>query len=325
MKKIKLSSELFLGGFTILGFAILFFMTNFGTIPGINSFFKDVSYLLVASIAIYLVILTGNIDISAGTMMGLCGYMAAFSAKAGMPIYIYVPIAIVTGIILAGFNGILVTKFNVPSLVATLAMVNVHLGLFTLLPQGGWVEGLASNFTDLGKISYFGWIPLIFIISLLILMVFVWLMKNHKFGKNVYAVGGNNNAAILAGIVPKKTIMNVFLIEGALIGIASILFYTPKSVVQANATYGLEMLFISAVVVGGTRISGGKGKLIGTGIGVILISLINRAMIFFGLQDYYSYATQGIIILSAVLVTGIDINKVKKIVQRVKIKRVEVK
>jgi len=325
MKKFKLSSELFLGVFTIVGFSILFFMTNFGTIPGINSFFKDVSYLLVAGIAIYLVIMTGNIDISAGTMMGLCGYMAAFTAKAGMPIVIYVPIAIITGIVLAGFNGILVTKFNVPSLVATLAMVNVHLGLFTLLPQGGWVEGLKSNFTDLGKISFFGWMPLIFIIASIVFFLFVWLMKNHKFGKNVFAVGGNNNAAILAGIVPQKTVMNVFLIEGALIGIASILFYTPKTVVQANATYGLEMLFISAVVVGGTRISGGKGKLIGTGIGVILISLINRAMIFFGLQDYYSYATQGIIILSAVLVTVIDINKVKKMFRNVKLKRVEVK
>lgn len=325
MKRRKIPSELYLGIFTLIGFLLLFFLTNFGTVPGINNFLKDVSYLLVASVGIYLVILTGNIDISAGTMMGLCGYMAAYMAKAGMPIYIFVPAAIVTGIILAGLNGILVTIFNVPSLVATLAMVNVHLGLFILLPQGGWVEGLESNFTTFGKVSLFGWLPLVFITSIMVFCIFMWMMKNHKFGKNIFAVGGNDNAAVLAGISPKKVIMKVFLLEGALVGIASILFYTPKSVVQANATYGLEMLFISAVVVGGTRISGGKGNIIGTAIGVVLMSLINRAMIFLGLQDYYSYATQGIIILVAVLITGIDMDRFKGFFKSNQLKRIGVK
>lgn len=312
LKKFKIPAEAYLGIFTLIGFLLLFFNTNFGTAPGINFFLKDVSYLLVASIGMYIVVLTGNIDISAGTMIGLCGYMAAYAAKAGMPIFIFAPVAILTGIVLSGFNGILVTKFNVPSLVATLAMVNVHLGLFILLPQGGWVEGLESNFTGFGSFSFFGWLPLVFIFSMIILGIFIWLMKNHKFGKNIFAVGGNENAAMLAGISPKGMVMKVFLVEGALMGIASILFYTPKSVVQANATFGLEMLFISAVVIGGTRVTGGKGKLIGTAVGVVLITLLNRAMIFLGLQDYYSYATQGIIILIAVLVTGVDFSKLKR-------------
>ncbi|MBC7958552.1 MAG: ABC transporter permease [Vallitaleaceae bacterium] len=316
IKKIKIPGEFYLSIFTFIGFILLFFFTKFGTAAGINSFLKDVSFLLIAAIALYLVILTGNIDISAGTMMGLCGYMAAFTAKAGMPIYVFVPIAIVTGILLAGFNGILVTKFNVPSLVATLAMVNVHLGLFILLPQGGWVEGLETNFTALGSFSFFGFFPLVFIVASFVFAIFMWIVRNHQFGKKLFAVGGNGNAAILAGISPKKVVMKVFLLEGALIGIASILFYTPKSVVQANATYGMEMLFISSVVVGGTRISGGKGKIVGTAIGVVLISLINRAMIFMGLQDYYSYAAQGIIILVAVLISGTDMDKIKVFFRR---------
>jgi ribose/xylose/arabinose/galactoside ABC-type transport system permease subunit len=316
IKKIQIPSELYLIVFTLIGFILLYSFTKFGTAPGINSFLKDISFLLVASIALYLVILTGNIDISAGTMMGLCGYMAAFTAKAGMPIILFVPIAVVTGMLLAGFNGILVTKFNVPSLVATLAMVNVHLGLFILLPQGGWVEGLESNFTALGSKTFFGFFPLVFIIASFVFVIFMWIVRNHQFGKRLFAVGGNDNAAILAGILPKKVVMQVFLLEGALIGFASILFYTTKSVVQANATYGMEMLFISAVVVGGTRISGGKGTIVGTATGVVLISLINRAMIFMGLQDYYSYAAQGIIILVAVLISGSDMTKLKLLLKR---------
>lgn len=313
-KKFKIYGEFYLGLLTSILFVILFVSTKFGTLPGIVNFLKDVSYLLVASIALYLVILTGNIDISAGTMMGLCGYMAAFMAKAGMTIYIFAPVAMITGIVLAGFNGILVTKFKVPSLVATLAMVNVHLGLFILLPQGGWVEGLQSNFTFFGSTNIFGFLPIVFILSCVVLAIFMWLVKNHRFGKKLFAVGGNKSAAILAGISPDRVVMQMFILEGVLIGIASILFYTTKSVVQANATFGMEMLFITAVVVGGTRISGGKGKLIGTAIGAVLITLINRAMIFLGLQDYYSYAAQGIIILIAVLLSGADFAKLKRLV-----------
>ena len=106
--------------------------------------------------------------------------------------------------------------------------------------------------------------------------------------------------------------MQVYLLEGALIGFASILFYTQKSIVQANSAHGMEMLFITATVVGGTNIAGGEGRITGTIIGVILVALINRSMIFLGLQDYYSYAVQGIIILIAVLATVSDDGKHKK-------------
>ena len=312
-----LGVETVLGIFTLIAFMILYTLTNFKTEAGLTTFFKDVSYLLTASIALTLIILTGNIDISSGTMMGLCGYAAAYVAKMGYEFYIYIPVAIITGLFLAGLNGLIITKFKVPAIVATLAMINVHLGLFILLPQGGWVENLKSNFTFLGKTTVFKVIPIIFIISVSILIFFLWFMKYSRFSKKIYAVGGNRHGAVLAGINPDRVVMWLYLLEGVLIGISAILFYTPKSVVQSNSTYGMEMTFITAAVVGGTSIMGGKGKLIGTAIGAFLVCIINRAMIFFGFQDYYSYAVQGVIILIAVLFTVTDIKVLKHYVRKI--------
>lgn len=300
-----------LGLIVLVFFVLLSVFTNFDTNAGLTSYFKEVGYLLMASAALTLIITTGNIDISAGTMMGMCGYASAYVAKMGFEFYVYIPVAILTGLIFAGINGIIVTKFKVPSLVATLAMVNVHLGIFTLLPSGGWVEGLQENFTALGDSVFFGFVPLILILSILLFAGLMYMMKYSRFIKKIYAVGGNKNAAVLVGVNPNSVVMKTFLFEGALIGIASIFFYTTKHIVQANSTFGMEMTFITATVVGGTSIAGGSGKLIGTGFGVMLIAMIKRAMILFQLQDYYSYAVQGIIIIVAVLLTFVEIGKNK--------------
>ncbi|WP_025640621.1 ABC transporter permease [Schnuerera ultunensis] len=218
--------ELILGLFTFAAFMVLYIFTNFKT--------------------------------AAGTMMGLCGYTAAYLSQKGFNFLVFIPAAIIVGVLFASINGILITKFKVPAMVATLAMVNVHLGIFILLPHGGWVENLQSNFTKIGRTSFFTAIPLVFVLSLILTAILLWFMKYSRFSKKIYAVGGNAEAAILSGIQPEKVIMQTYILEGILIGIASVLFYTPKSIVQANSTHGMEMLFITATVVGGTNIAGGE-------------------------------------------------------------------
>ncbi|SHD76314.1 ABC transporter permease [Schnuerera ultunensis] len=190
--------------------------------------------------------------------MELCGYTAAYLSQKGFNFLVFIPAAIIVGVLFASINGILITKFKVPAMVATLAMVNVHLGIFILLPHGGWVENLQSNFTKIGRTSFFTAIPLVFVLSLILTAILLWFMKYSRFSKKIYAVGGNAEAAILSGIQPEKVIMQTYILEGILIGIASVLFYTPKSIVQANSTHGMEMLFITATVVGGTNIAGGE-------------------------------------------------------------------
>lgn len=304
--------EFALAVFTLGVFLILYATTNFSTVAGLQSYMKDVAYILVASVAMTMLFITGNTDLSMGTTLGLAGYFAALFAKGGSPWYVYIPVAIVIGVIFSGINGVIVVLFKVPSMVASLALMTVHMGLFTLLPLGGWVENVPRNFTDLGYATVGGFVPLVFFLAMVLFVLSLAFMKYTRFSKKLYAVGGNYNAAILAGISPDKTIFITYLISGVLIGMASILLNTTKQMVQANSAYGMEMVFITATVVGGTSVNGGKGGLIGTLIGSFFYALLTRAMIFYGFQDYYSYAFQGVIILLAVLATEFDFRRVTR-------------
>ncbi len=300
------SREFILGVFTLVFFIILYATTNFKTAAGLQAYFRDVGYILVASIAMTTLFLTGNVDLSMGTTMGLAGYFAAYIAKMGFEWYIFMPVAIITGIIFSGINGIIVTVFKVPAMVGSLALMIIHMGIFTLLPAGGWVENMGINFTWMGSKNILTVFPIVFIIGIIVFIIAAIFMRYSRFSKKIYAVGGNKHAATLAGINPEKTIFITYLLVGALVGIAAVLFYTNKQMVQANSSYGMELLFITTTVVGGTSVSGGKGKLWGTFVGTFLIALLTRSIIFFGLQDYYSFAFQGVIILIAVLASAID-------------------
>lgn len=293
--------------FTIAFFFVLYFTTNFSSAVGLQAYFRDVAYMLIASTAMTLLFLTGNTDLSMGTTMGLAGYAAAFVAKNYQAEwYVYIPIAIVVGIIFASITGIIVTVFKVPAMVASLALITMHMGLFTLLPAGGWVENMEPNFTFLGSSLVFG-VPLVLIIAILVFVAVVLFMKFSRFGRKIYAVGGNSNAAVLAGVKIDKTVFLTYAFAGLLVGVATVLFYTNKQMVQANSSYGMEMLFITATVVGGTSVAGGRGSLWGTLVGAFLVGLLNRAIIFYGFQDYYSYALQGTVILIAVLTAELDL------------------
>lgn len=304
--------EFVLGVFTLAVFVILYATTNFGSVAGLQSYLKDVAYILVASVAMTMLFITGNTDLSMGTTLGLAGYFAAFYAKDGAEWYVFIPIAVGVAIFFSAVNGLIVVLFKVPSMVASLALMTVHMGLFTLLPLGGWVENVPRNFTDVGYAVVGGAIPFVFAMAVVLFFASLFFMKFTRFSKKLYAVGGNYNAAILAGISPDRTIFIAYLISGVLIGIASILLYTSKQMVQANSAYGMEMIFITTTVVGGTSVNGGKGGLVGTAIGSFLYALLTRAMIFYGFQDYYSYAFQGVIILLAVLATEIDFGRISR-------------
>jgi len=194
-----------------------------------------------------------------------------------------------------------------------LAMAKVHLGFYaTFLPNAGWVENLTDNFTWFGMGRIFNIIPYNFMVAVVVSIFFVLFMKYTKFSKKIYAVGGKRQAAIYAGINPDMTVIKTYFLEGFLLGIAGILLFTKSNEIMPSASYGREMVFITAAVVGGISIIGGRGKIIGAVIGTILVYLMQVAMIYLGYQDYYQYALQGIIILIAVYITVTKFDKFKK-------------
>ena len=306
-----------------LGLIVLAFMvymgltTQFSSRNGLFSMMLDVSPTIVGAIAMSLVIFTGNIDISAGTILGFVSFAAGQLAFDHLPAILWVPAGILVGVLLAGLNGWITVTFRVPSIVVTLAMNMVHLGFYaTFLPNSGWIENLGDNFTWFGRGMFFGIVPYIFVVSVVVAALFIFVMRYSRFGKAVYAVGGNQQAAVYAGINPGSTVMKVYLVEGFLLGIAGILKAVTRSDVLPSSFQGREMTFIAAAVVGGVNIMGGSGKLMGAVFGSLLVYLLSTAMIYMGFQDYYQFALQGVIILVAVFITVTDFGKVRKRIAR---------
>ena len=254
---------------------------------------------LVAAVGMTLVILTRQIDISIGSQFAICGVVLGLLAKSGMPMPIAALGAIAAGALLGALNGLFVAGFGLPAIVVTLAtMVGMREAL-RWATEGVWVQGLPSEFQwlgfgqDLGRIV----IPLL---ALVVWLVARWALRHVAAGRAVYATGSNAEAARLVGLRPRRVVFGVFVLMGALTGLAALLSVIQFVDVQTNAGVGLELKVIAAVVVGGTAISGGRGSLAGTLLGVLLLSTAGPALTFLGAAAAWDRALQGLIILLAV-------------------------
>ncbi|PWT87751.1 MAG: ABC transporter permease [Blastocatellia bacterium] len=260
---------------------------------------NNVSVLLVA-IGMTLVILAGEIDISVGSQFAICTYVAGVLAKAGVPALLLLPTVVLAGAFMGSVGGAFVAKLRMPSIVVTLALMVAWRDGLRWVSQGAWVQDLPKSFQWFGLGQTTGE-ALIVVIALLVFVAFVWALRDFSFGRSVYAVGSDSEAARLAGINSKRVVFSTFVILGALVGLAAVLSAIRFSIVPSNAGVGLELKAIAAVVVGGTAISGGRGTLVGTLIGVALLGTIGTALTFIGINPFWEKAIQGLIILAAVI------------------------
>ena len=256
--------------------------------------------VLLVSIGMTLVILVGEIDISVGSQFAVCSVAAGVLAKAGLPIAL-VPVAgIAVGACMGAVNGFLVGTLGLPSIIVTLAMLVAWRDALRWATEGAWVQGLPANF------QWFGLAPaaaqaLIVVVALAVLVVSGWALRNLQLGRTLYAVGSDEEAARLAGIEPKRVVFGVFTLTGALVGLAATLNAVRFDAVPSNAGLGLELQAVAAVVVGGTAITGGRGTVLGTLIGVLLLGTIGTAMTYVGISPFWAKAIQGLIILAALV------------------------
>jgi rhamnose transport system permease protein len=254
--------------------------------------------VLLIAIGMTLVILVAQIDISVGSQFAIASVAAGALAKSGVPMSLVLVCIVMTGAAMGAINGALIGWLRLPSIIATLAMLVAWRDALRWITGGEWVQNLPSNFQWLGLGQSAGqW--LIVIASLLVLGVFAWTLRNMAAGRAVYAVGSDAEAARLAGIEPMRVTFFVFVLMGALVGLAALLNAVRFSTVPSNAGIGLELKAIAAVVVGGTAITGGRGTLVGTLIGVALLGTIGTALTFIGINPFWEKAIQGGIILAA--------------------------
>ena len=256
--------------------------------------------VLLIAVGMTMVILTGEIDISVGSMFAVCSVAAGWLAREGVPIALLPPLVSGVGAAMGAVNGVLVGWLRLPSIIVTLAMMVAWRDALRWITQGAWIQQLPENFQwfGLGQVAA-TW--LIVGIALVTLAAGAWKLRNLGFGRAIYAVGSDSEAARLAGIEPARIVLLVFVAMGALVGLAGLLNAVRFNAVPSNTGLGLELKAIAAVVVGGTAITGGRGRLFGTLIGVALLGTIGTALTFLGINPFWEKAIQGAIILAALV------------------------
>jgi len=255
--------------------------------------------VLVAAVGMTLVILARQIDISIGSQFAVCGVAAGLLAKTGLPMPLVAAGAVAAGALLGALNGALVAGMGLPAIVVTLAtMVFLREGL-RLATEGTWVQDLPAGFQWFGMGQGFGRLAVV-AVATLVFAAFAWSLRGLAAGRAVYATGSEPEAARLVGIRPRRVVFATFVAMGGLVGLAALLTSIQFIDVQTNAGVGLELKVIAAVVVGGTSISGGRGSLAGTLVGVALLGAIGPALTFLGTEAHWERALQGLVILLAV-------------------------
>ena len=255
--------------------------------------------VLIVAIGATLVVLVGEIDISVGSAFAIASVVAGQAAVWDLPMPAVVMVTIMTGAAIGAMNGALVSTLRLPSIVVTLAMMVALRDGLRWITQGAWVQNLPPGFQFLGvsRSSY----PIVALgVASIVLAVATWSLRSLPAGRAVYATGSNADAARLAGLPVAWVRFWVFVIGGACTGLAALLNAVRFNQIPSNAGLGLEMQVIAAVVVGGTAITGGRGTLAGTVLGVALLGGIGPALTFLSASRYWERALQGVIVLVAV-------------------------
>ena len=254
--------------------------------------------VLLIAIGMTMVILVGEIDISVGSQFAVCSVVAGWMAKEGVPIPLLLPGLLLIGGAMGAVNGFLVGQLRLPSIIVTLAMLVAWRDALRWVTQGAWVQDLPPNFQWFGLGQSLGQLSIV-AIAVIVLISFSWMLHNLSAGRAIYAVGSDSEAARLAGIAPQRVVFGTFVLLGALTGLAALLNAVRFAAVPSNAGLGLELKAVAAVVVGGTAITGGRGRLVGTLIGAALLGTIGTALTFAGINPFWEKAIQGAIILAA--------------------------
>jgi ABC-type sugar transport system ATPase subunit/ribose/xylose/arabinose/galactoside ABC-type transport system permease subunit len=263
--------------------------------------------VVIVACGVTMVIVTREIDISVGSLMGLMAAIVGILAstqKLGLPVSVSVLVTLLAGAGIGFFNGLLVACGRVPSIIVTLGMLTALRGLTEILMGGKWITDLPQGLRFLGVGAWLG-IPICIWGAAIVIVITIVLARHTPLGRRAYALGSNPHSAVLAGISPRRIRLFVFTYTGLLTAVATLISAPQLSVIESGIGVGFELLVVTCVVVGGTSISGGQGSVIGSVLGVLLMGIIATVLIFLRLGEmstYWERAIQGAFILVAVLV-----------------------
>ncbi len=278
---------------------------TFLTATNIFNVLRAFSWIAIASFGQSIVIISGGIDLSAGSNMAFSGIITAMLLVEG----VNVPLSIGAGLgitLLIGFaNGLMISKTKLPPFIATLGMMSIVRGFCYGMTQGWPVRGLPRSFIALGQtdLSFFIWrVPVPAIIMVCFAVLVYILLDKTKLGYHTYAVGGNEYAASLAGIFTGKVKNIAFTLSGFLAGVGGILMTARLGVAAPTAASGYELDIIAAAVIGGISLTGGEGNVWGALIGAAIMQILRNALVLLGFPAYWQPAAIGAVIIGAVMI-----------------------
>lgn len=275
---------------------------EFRTIDNFMSLMRQSSINGFIAFGMTCVILTDAIDLSVGSVLALSTALCAAAIKGGMPVALAMLMALVIGTALGAVSGILVTKGRLQPFIATLITMTVYRGLTQIFMNGKPISGLGDSFLlkFVGRGAVFG-IPVPVILFIAVFILFTFLLGKTTFGRRIYATGSNATSANLAGVNVNRTKLIAYAISGCMATLSGLILLSRMASTQPTLGTGYELDAIAAVALGGTSMSGGRGRIWGTFVGVLIIAVLNNGLNILGVSSYYQDVIKGIVILIAVL------------------------
>ncbi len=296
------------GLFIILSLLVVCFTIinqNFLSLYNVQNIFKQSSINGLIAFGMTFVILLGAIDLSVGSILPLVGFFIGSALVTfNIPIYVALPVGLILGIGLGIINGVLVSKYKLQPFIATLVTMAVYRGITLVISDGLPVRNISKTSEFMAWLNHgqVGPIPVFVIVLVTTLLALYVLLHKTVFGRHVYATGGNEEAARLSTIPTNKIKIYCYALCGFLTSIAAILHLSRYNSMYPNVGVGMELDAIAAVVIGGTSMTGGRGRIIGTFIGVLIIGVLNNGLNLIGVSSFYQEIVKGIVILIAVII-----------------------
>ena len=296
-------------GLAVICVAFSFSSENFFTLFNIMGVLRQASINAILAVGMTFVIVSGGIDLSVSSTVSLSGTVAAIvMVNLGLGVVAGLLTGLLVGLIVGAVNGIVITKASVPPIIATLGTMTVASGLALAVTGGYSVSGLPDAFAFFGR-GNLGFLPVPVLIVALMYVIGHFTLQKTKFGASVFGVGGNEEAARLAGISIDKTKIGVYMLSGVMAAVSGMILASRLDSGQPMAGDGLELNAIAAVVIGGASVNGGVGGVIGSLIGALIMSVLNNGFDLIGVGRYYQMIFTGIVLILAVAIQKKSKNK----------------
>jgi ribose transport system permease protein len=275
---------------------------HFLTVINLSSVARQTAVINIMALGMTLIIITGGIDLSVGSILGISGLFGCMAIQNGLPIPAAIAVGIGTGLLCGLLNGIMITQLRINPFIVTLGTLEAYRGLALVVSKGLPVHGLPDAFSFLGDGNLLG-IPFSLWILAICAILMHFLLENTKLGRYAFAIGSNSSAAYYAGVPIKFHLTSVYAIAGMLTGLAGMIEASRLMTGQPTAGQGYELQAIAAVVIGGGSLQGGEGSVVGTLIGAFIMGLLSNGSDLLGINPYWQQVVIGAVIIAAV---GLD-------------------